>query len=113
MLGARLAALRKEAGLSQAELARRLQISASAMGMYEQGRREPSMQMLVEMAKELHVSSDYLLTGQIRTEAEERKLDEMILSRLRAADRHLEQRPDRPFSRQELAVLFAAILMEE
>lgn len=113
MLGARLAVLRREAGLSQAELARRLQISASAMGMYEQGRREPSMQMLVAMARELQVSTDYLLTGQIRTEAEERKLDEMLLSRLGSADRHLEQRPDRPFSRQELAVLFAAMLMEE
>ena len=52
MLGARIAALRREAGLSQAELATRLQVSASALGMYEQGRREPSMETLVRLAKE-------------------------------------------------------------
>ena len=34
MLGHRIAKLRREAGLSQAELARRLDISASAVGMY-------------------------------------------------------------------------------
>ena len=44
MLGTRIAALRREAGLSQAELAQRLQVSPSALGMYEQERREPSMQ---------------------------------------------------------------------
>ena len=61
MLGARIAALRREANLSQAELARRLKISPSAMGMYEQGRREPSVQILVRMAGALGVSTDYLL----------------------------------------------------
>ena len=40
MLGARIAALRRDAGWSQAELGKRLQVSASAVGMYEQGRRE-------------------------------------------------------------------------
>lgn len=112
MLGPRIAALRREAGLSQAELARRLQISASAMGMYEQGRREPSMEMVVALARELEVSTDYLLTGQPRTPAEADTLSQTLLSRVVAADRKLDQRPDRPFSRQELAVLFAAMLME-
>lgn len=112
MLGQRIAALRREAGLSQAELARRLQISASAMGMYEQGRREPSGDILVAMAKELQVSTDYLLTGSPRTPSDEDTLSRTLLSRVVSADRRLEQRPDRPFSRQELAVLFAALLME-
>ena len=112
MLGPRIAALRKAAGLSQAELARRLQISASTMGMYEQGRREPSVQMVVNMARELHVSTDYLLTGRTETAGDEASLNNMLLDRVRAADRHLEKRPDRPFSRQELAVLFAALLMD-
>ena len=56
MLGTRIAALRREAGLSQAELAQRLQVSPSALGMYEQERREPSMQTLVKLARELGVS---------------------------------------------------------
>ena len=58
MLGARIAALRREAGLNQAELAQRLQISPSAVGMYEQGRREPSADTLVAMAQLFGVSTD-------------------------------------------------------
>ena len=112
MLGPRIAALRRRAGLSQAELAQRLQISASAMGMYEQGRRAPSAEMLVAMARELQVSTDYLLTGQPSNTSEADALSKVLLDRVVTADRKLEKRPDMPFSRQELAVLFAALLME-
>ena len=111
-MGPRIAALRKETGMSQAELAERLKISPSAIGMYEQGRREPSAQILVAMAEIFGVSTDYLLTGQARTQAEGDALTQMLLSRITSADRRLEERTDRPFSRQELAVLFAAMLME-
>ena len=110
-MGARIAALRRDAGLSQAELAGRLQISPSALGMYEQGRREPSAQMLVALAQVLGVSTDYLLTG-IPAPDRMDELHRMLLSRITSADRRLEGRLDRPFSRQELAVLFAAMLME-
>ena len=111
MLGTRIAALRREAGLSQAELASRLQVSPSALGMYEQGRREPSADTLVRLSRELGVTTDYLLTGK-PAERETEKLDELLLGRIRAADQRLEQRQQRPFSREELAVLFAAMLME-
>ena len=111
MLGARIAALRREAGLSQAELASRLQVSPSALGMYEQGRREPSADTLVRLSRELGVTTDYLLTGK-PAERETEKLDELLLGRIRAADQRLEQRQQRPVSREELAVLFAAMLME-
>lgn len=112
MLGARIAALRRRAGLSQSELAQRLQISASAMGMYEQGRREPSVDTLVAMARELQVSTDFLLTGKIRTVQEDEAMTQMLLSTIVSADGRLARRQERPFSRQELAVLFAALLME-
>ena len=112
MLGARIAALRREAGLNQAELAQRLQISPSAVGMYEQGRREPSADTLVSMAQLFGVSVDYLLTGQA-AEKDQNTLETMLINRITSADRHASQRTERPFSRQELAVLFAAMLMEE
>ena len=112
MLGERIAALRRRAGLSQAELAQRLQISASAMGMYEQGRREPAVDTLVAMARELQVSTDFLLTGKIRTPQEDEAMTQMLLGSILDADGRLARRQDRPFSRQELAVLFAALLME-
>ena len=64
MLGTRIASLRQGRGLSQAELASRLHISSSAVGMYEQGRREPSVDTLVAMSQIFGVSLDYLLSGQ-------------------------------------------------
>ena len=111
MLGERIALLRRTRGLSQAELARRLKISASAMGMYEQGRREPSGQTLVALARELEVTTDFLLTGQTSVLHSD-PLPALVTYCVDAADRKLEQRPDRPFTRQELAVLFSALLMD-
>lgn len=111
MLGARIAALRRAAGLNQAELAGRLQVSPSTVGMYEQGRREPSGEILLAIARELGVTTDYLLSGQ-PARTEEEMVDQFILDRITSTDRRLENRKDRPFSRQELAVLFAAMLME-
>ena len=63
MLGLRIAILRVDKGWSQAELAKRIGVSASAVGMYEQGRREPSLALLVCLAQALDVTTDYLLTG--------------------------------------------------
>ena len=111
MLGARIAALRRDAGWNQAELARRLQISPSAVGMYEQGRREPSADMLLAIARAFGVSVDYLLSGEVST-GEEAMAQRLLTERIASVDRRLENRRDRPFSREELAVLFAALLLE-
>ncbi len=111
MLGARIAALRKDAGWNQAELARRLQVSPSAVGMYERGQREPSADMLLSIARAFGVSVDYLISGQPSPD-EEAIVQRLLTERITTADRRLENRSDRPFSRQELAVLFAAMLME-
>lgn len=62
MLQKEIKSLRQKKGWSQAELARRLHISPSAVGMYEQGRRVPSIDILVAMSEEFGVSLDYLVT---------------------------------------------------
>jgi hypothetical protein len=54
------------------------------------------------------VSLDYLLTG-----AQAAVPEDELLRRVAAMDHRLELRRDRPFSRQELAVLFAAMLLEQ
>ena len=111
MLGARIATLRRAAGLSQGELAGLLRVSSSAVGMYEQGRREPSVDILVAMAGIFRVSVDYLLTGRA-VGAEQCTAERAMAAVLADAQDQLDKRPQRPLSRQEAAGLFAALLME-
>jgi transcriptional regulator with XRE-family HTH domain len=61
MFAKRLKMLRESRGISQEELANVLMISASAVGMYEQGRREPDHDKLRALADYFSVSIDYLL----------------------------------------------------
>lgn len=63
MLSTRIMLLRRAMGLSQLQLAQRLSISPSALGMYEQSRRTPSLDTLVSMSQIFNVSLDYLITG--------------------------------------------------
>ena len=112
MMGARIAALRKKSGLSQADLARQLQCSASAVGMYEQGRREPSVDLLVRLARLFDVSTDYLLTGAVSERRDQQALADTLRLALQDADRLIDSRSDRPFTHRELAVLLAALLAE-
>lgn len=57
----KLKKLRLESGLKQKELGEKLGLSASAIGMYEQGRRDPDNETLMELSKIFDVSVDYLL----------------------------------------------------
>lgn len=111
MLGARIAALRRAVGLSQGELARRLQVSASAIGMYEQGRREPSAEILVALSRIFGVTVDYLLTGQAIGDDQE-MVTKTMDSVLTDTQAQLDKRTKRPLSREEVAVLFAALLLD-
>lgn len=63
MLSKQIAGLRKKLGISQAQLAKALHVSPSTVGMYEQGRRVPALDILLSMAKLFGVSLDYLVTG--------------------------------------------------
>lgn len=82
MIGIRIAARRLQLGMTQSELARRLCVSASAVGMYEQGRREPSLDVLVALAKELRVSADYLLTGSVAEDQLQGKHSKIIIQNI-------------------------------
>lgn len=61
MKSEKLKQLRMEKGLTQSQLAKRLGVSPSAVGMYEQGRREPDGDLLARMASVLECSTDELL----------------------------------------------------
>lgn len=52
--------LRKRAGLSQQELADKMEVSRSLVGMYESGQRMPSYEMLEALADIFNVNIDFL-----------------------------------------------------
>ena len=91
MLGARIASLRQGRGLSQAELARKLNISTSAVGMYEQGRREPSVDTLIALGEEFGVSLDYLLSGKPDTVRDISALHKMVNAQTAAGENHTKE----------------------
>ena len=60
-IGSRIARLREQSGLSQADLAKRMNISRAGVQSWECGANSPSTDNLICMAKIFHVSTDYLL----------------------------------------------------
>ncbi|WP_368490226.1 helix-turn-helix domain-containing protein [Clostridium sp. BJN0013] len=59
--GARLKLLRKEKGLTQKELAQKLNMQNTAISKYELNQRKPDTETLLEIANFFNVSVDYLL----------------------------------------------------
>ncbi len=57
----RLVTLRKERKLTQAELAKALNVTQAAIGNWELGKREPDNKTLSDIADFFHVSIDYLV----------------------------------------------------
>ncbi len=55
--------IRKKKGFSQLKVAMDLTISREALSYYENGKRNPDLEMLVKMSQYFHVSIDYLITG--------------------------------------------------
>ena len=56
--------IRKQRGFSQQKVAMDLHISREALSYYENGKREPSLALLVEMSRYFNVSINYLITGE-------------------------------------------------
>lgn len=63
-VGQRIKFLRTREQLTQRQLAKKLSLSPSAVGMYEQDRRQPSGELIVAISQVFSVSTQWLLTGQ-------------------------------------------------
>ena len=61
MIGERIRTLRKEAGLTQRELAELIDMSYSSIQAYEYNKKRPSVPVLCELAELFQVSTDYIL----------------------------------------------------
>ena len=55
--------IRKLKKLSQQKVALDLNISRECLSYYENGKRQPSLELLVDMSKYFNVSINYLITG--------------------------------------------------
>ena len=68
MTAERIKALREARGWTQAELARRMNITRNGVNSWEQGLSMPSPACLVDLSKVFSVSTDYLLgVGRLET----------------------------------------------
>lgn len=61
MFSKRLKQLREEKGWLQSELAVKIDLSSSAISMYERGERDPDTETLKKLASLFDVTTDYLL----------------------------------------------------
>ncbi len=61
MISEQIRKLREQAGYSQAQLAKKLDVTRSSVNAWEMGISAPTTQYVVAMAKLFHTSTDYLL----------------------------------------------------
>lgn len=74
----KLRSLRKKANMLQSDLAEKLNVSPSTIGMWEQGRNQPSVDDLSKMSQLFGVSTDYLLDVPTRRPEEIPVFDETL-----------------------------------
>lgn len=63
-IGDRIKKLRTKAKITQSGLGEILGVTASAIGMYEQNRRDPQYEYIQQMSKLFNTTSDYILFGE-------------------------------------------------
>lgn len=82
--GKKLAHQRKLMGLSQEQLAKRLNVSMSSIAMYETNKRQPDNETIINMANLFGVTTDYLLdhddtSTSLSNATEDKELNKKIL----------------------------------
>lgn len=61
MISDKIRQLREDAGYSQAQLAKKLDVTRSSVNAWEMGLSTPTTQYIVALAKLFHVSTDHIL----------------------------------------------------
>ena len=61
MISDKIRELREQAGFSQSQLAKKLDVTRSSVNAWEMGLSAPTTQYIVAMTKIFHVSADYIL----------------------------------------------------
>ena len=74
-----LKSIRQEKHISQEELAETIGVSRQAISKWEQGSGYPEMEKLLVLSKELNVSLDYLMLGEIKLTENNKTLSNNII----------------------------------
>lgn len=85
----RLRELRDHAGLSQADLAKALDVDTSLISRWEKGAREPSLSQLMAIARTLGVTLDYLLHGRLEAHFQFRSKKTLVAEKKSAIEQAL------------------------
>lgn len=93
--GNRLKELRVQSGMTQKQLAEKIGVTKSVISFYELRERTPSPEVLVKLAVEFKVTSDYLLGIEKRKsldisglDAEDEKVVKMFVDHLRKKNKN-------------------------
>ena len=78
-IGKFIAARRKEQGLTQSELAERLGVTDRAVSKWENGRSMPDSSIMLDLCKELSISVNDLLNGEIIMDFHQEKTEQLLL----------------------------------
>lgn len=78
LLGNRIRAAREKKGITQEELADRINISPSHISVIERGVKTARIDTVVRIANELDVSSDYLLQDLVKRSRESQLLSSIM-----------------------------------
>ncbi len=68
MLSKRLKELRKLNKLTQIELAKKLDVTSGAVGLWETGKRSPDIETILKISKVFNVTLDYLLGSELENQ---------------------------------------------
>lgn len=71
-IGSRIRQLRKSKGMTQEQLAEKLNVSIDHLAKAETGKRRCSLEVLIDIASFFGVSLDYLILGKKQSDAVER-----------------------------------------
>ena len=93
LFGNRLKFLRTRSNLTQEQLSKIINVSTSAIGMYERGAREPAFDTLMRIANHFNVSVDYLIGNSSRVDV---KQDESPLQLSKTDEKVLQLKLDYP-----------------
>lgn len=88
--GKRLSLLRKSHGLTQEQLAEKLNISWDHLSKIERGKRTPSLDVIIAIACYFCVSTDYLLLGTGSEQGDNRRKLMDVISQLTEIANHLQ-----------------------